>query len=177
MTLRPLGSSLLSRSLRCRLEQDPRVVDQNTGLASGWSPADGSSPRSIRKLRTPAAAAPIRSLCEPDAVAVAAGHLQDRLDAFLHQQRSRDQRAHRRPRAGAIGEVDRIGKALERHCLGDELGAVEGDRRRDFGGDDKTLGGELGLKGQFHGLDVAKLCGPGKRKNEKTTKGAAGFAH
>ena len=29
----------------------------NTGLASGWSPADGSSPRSISRLRTPLAAA------------------------------------------------------------------------------------------------------------------------
>ncbi len=62
-TLRPDGNSPLSRRRRA-VSKSWRGSRSNTGLASGWSPALGSSPRSISKLRTPDAAALMRSLCK-----------------------------------------------------------------------------------------------------------------
>ena len=62
-----------------------------------------------------------------DAVAVAAGELQHRLDAVLDQQRGRRHRAEMRPRAGAVGDVDRVGEALERRRLGQQFAAVGAD--------------------------------------------------
>ena len=53
----------------------------NTALASGWSPAFGSSPVSISRLWMPIAAAPIRSLCSAMRLRSRQVELQDRLDA------------------------------------------------------------------------------------------------
>ena len=58
--LRPVGNSPCSLIRRAIAES---VVESmsNTGLVSGWSPALGSSPVSVSRLITPAAAAPMRS--------------------------------------------------------------------------------------------------------------------
>ena len=48
-----------------------------------------------------------------DAVLVAAGDLQDRLDAGAEEKARCGQRAHMRARAGAVGDIDRVGQALE----------------------------------------------------------------
>src|SRR6516162_896902 len=61
--LRPEGNSPASRSRRA-VSSSRYGSRSNTGLASGWSPADGSSPRSTKRLCTPVAAAPSRSLCK-----------------------------------------------------------------------------------------------------------------
>ena len=55
------------------------------------------------------------------AVAVAAGQLEHRLDAVLPQDRRRGERAQMRTRAGAVGDIDGIGQALERQRLGEQL--------------------------------------------------------
>ena len=81
-----------------------------------------------------------------DAVAVAAGELQHRLDAVLDQQRGRRHRAEMRARAGAVGDVDRVGEALERGRLGEKSAALGADRRRDFRGDHKAPGRQLLLQ-------------------------------
>ena len=85
-----------------------------------------------------------------DAVAVAAGELQHRLDAGLDQHRRRRQRAQMRPRAGAVGDVDRVGQTFQRQRLGEKLLARGGHRRRDFRGDHKALGRKLFLQGHCH---------------------------
>ena len=64
------------RNLLCLTGDDPTAGDQpqtmavsvvestsNTALACGWSPALGSSPVRHNRLRTPQAAAPMRSAC------------------------------------------------------------------------------------------------------------------
>ena len=52
-----------------------------------------------------------------------------------------------RSRAGAVGDVDGIGQALQRRGLGHQVGGVAGNRRRDLGGDDEAVGGELFFQG------------------------------
>ena len=61
-TLRPDASSPLSRRSRAIAVS---VVEStsNTALVCGWSPAAGSSPVRHNRLRTPQAAAPMRSAC------------------------------------------------------------------------------------------------------------------
>ena len=46
-------------------------------------------------------------------------------------------RAHMGARAGAVGDVDRVGEALERQRLGQEVVGVARGRRRDLGGHDE----------------------------------------
>ena len=62
---RPCGPTAIRRVSRNSraVSRSWRGSRSNTGLASGWSPALGSSPRSISRLRTPHAAALMRSLC------------------------------------------------------------------------------------------------------------------
>ena len=121
-TLRPVGSSPVSRRRRA-VSSSWRGSRSNTGLASGWSPADGSSPRSISRLRTPQRGGADQIALQRDAVAVAAGELQDRLDAGLDQHRRGGDRAEMRARAGAVGDVDGVGQALERQRLGEQIAA------------------------------------------------------
>ena len=111
LTFLPLGNSPVSRSLRA-VSSNCRASRSNTGLASGWSPADGSSPRSTSRLRTPKRRGAHQFALQADAVAVAAGELEDRLDAFLQQNARRGHRAEMRPRARPVSDVHRIGEAL-----------------------------------------------------------------
>src|SRR5688500_6416973 len=55
--------SFCSPRMRLAMASSPLLSRSNTGLASGWSPAFGSSPASISMLRTPSEAAPRRSAC------------------------------------------------------------------------------------------------------------------
>ena len=111
---------------------------------------------------------------QSDAVAVAAGDLQDRLQPGLDQQRRRRQRRQMRPGAGAVGDVDGVGQALERGGLGQQLVAVGGNRRRHLGGDDKTPLTQLFL--QVHGGHRAESSGPCKRNNGKSCRAARNAA-
>ena len=81
-----------------------------------------------------------------DAVAVAAGHLQDRLDAVCEQEMRRRDAREMRLGAGAVGDVDRGGDALERQRAGDEGGGIGRDRRRQLGGDDEASAVEFALE-------------------------------
>ena len=58
-----------------------------------------------------------------DAIAIAAGELQDRLDALLDHDRGRRERAHMRVRTGAVGDVDRVGEAFQRAHFRHHVGA------------------------------------------------------
>ena len=75
-----------------------------------------------------------------DAVAVAAGELKDRLDALGRQHGGGGDGGKMRAGAGAVGDVDRVGEAFERQRLGEQVGAVEGYRRRHFGGEHEAAG-------------------------------------
>src|SRR5580765_304320 len=55
--------SLWVRRMRSAIASSPLLSRSNTGLASGWSPAFGSSPASISMLRMPSASAPRMSPC------------------------------------------------------------------------------------------------------------------
>ena len=89
---------------------------------------------------------------ERDAVAVAAGELEDRLDPGADQQRRRRKGAHMGAGAGAVGDVDGVRKAAQRQRLGDEIIGIAGHRRHHLGGDDETAGREAlreGLRRAF----------------------------
>ena len=58
----PLGS-FCSVRMRCAMLIRPRLSRSNTGFASGWSPALGSSPASTSRLRMPSDTAPRISPC------------------------------------------------------------------------------------------------------------------
>ena len=47
------------------------------------------------------------------------------------------------PRTGPVGDIDRIGKALQGEGLIQECGTVRGHRRGHFCGDYKSLGAQL----------------------------------
>src|SRR5687768_6691995 len=55
--------SFCSPRMRLAMASSPLLSRSNTGLASGWSPAFGSSPASISMLRTPSETAPRMSAC------------------------------------------------------------------------------------------------------------------
>ena len=69
----------------------------------------------------PSAAAPINLALQRDAVLVAAGDLQDRLDARADEQGGGRKRAHMGAGAGAVGDIDRVGEALERRRLAQQI--------------------------------------------------------
>ena len=73
-----------------------------------------------------------------DAVLVAAGDLQDRLDAGAEKDVCGRERAHMGAGAGAIGEIDRIGEPAQRRRLAQQVLRVAGDRRGDLRGHDKA---------------------------------------
>ena len=97
-----------------------------------------------------------------EAVAVAAGQLQDRLDAVLVQDRRSGERAEMRARAGPVGDVDGVGDVLERHRLDQQLLRVARDRRRDLGRDDEAAGRECPFELAAGGL-CGRHCGPSVR--------------
>ena len=73
-----------------------------------------------------------------DAVLVAAGDLQDRLDAGAEKDRRGRERAHVGAGAGAVGDIDRIGEPAQRRRLAQQVLRVAGDRRGDLRGHDKA---------------------------------------
>ena len=79
---------------------------------------------------------------QPDAVPIAAGQLQDRLDASLLENGRRGDRAHMCARSRPVGDVDSVGDALERRCLGEQIGGRARDRRHHLGGQDKAPRGK-----------------------------------
>jgi hypothetical protein len=87
---------------------------------------------------------------QSDAVAIAAGELEDRLDAGFDQHRRRGHRAEMWARAGAIGDVHRVCQALERQRLGKKFAAIGCDRRRDFRRDHEALGAQFVLEVHRH---------------------------
>ena len=75
-----------------------------------------------------------------ETIAVAAGHLQHRLDPVLLKDRRGRHRAKMGARAGAVGDIHRVGETLERQRLVEQILRLAGDRWRYFGGDDETAG-------------------------------------
>src|SRR5947207_2278026 len=70
-------------------------------------------------------------------VPVAARHLEDGLDAALHEEVRRRQAREMHLGARAIGDVDRGGQALERHRPPQKFGRIGGNRWCNFGGNDE----------------------------------------
>ena len=82
-----------------------------------------------------------------EAVAVAAGHLEDRLDAVLNQEVRGGEAGQVHLGARAVGDVDRGGEAFQRQRAAQELGRVGRDRRRDLRGDDEIAAAQPRLRG------------------------------
>ena len=94
----------------------------------------------------PDAAAPSRSLCS--AMRLRSRQVSCRIGSIpcsTSIAAARDG-AEMRPRTGAVGDVDRIGKALQWQRLCQEFGTVGGHRRSHFRGDYKSLGAQLVLQ-------------------------------
>src|SRR5258708_8112388 len=68
-----------------------------------------------------------------DAVAVAAGDLQNGLDAALHQEVRRREARHVGLRSRTVGHVDRGGESPQRERTSDEFGGGRGYRPRKVG--------------------------------------------
>ncbi len=81
-----------------------------------------------------------------DAVTVAAGELEDRLDPLAQQDCGSGDRAHVRSGARPVRHVDRIGQSLQRRRLADEVSGIARHRRRNLRGDDELVGGKLVLE-------------------------------
>ena len=94
-----------------------------------------------------------------DAVAVAAGELQDRLNAQVHKHCGCRNGAEVRSRAGSVGNVYGIGEALQRQRFCQKFSTVGGHRRGDFRSDYKSLGAQLVLQSGRHPTQVAKSSG------------------
>jgi hypothetical protein len=92
-----------------------------------------------------------------DAILVAAGELKNRLDAVLEQKPGGSDRAEMGARAGAVGDIDRVGATFERRRLGNQVAGVAGSRRGDFDRDDEATAVELLLQ-CCHGDLVGRAC-------------------
>jgi hypothetical protein len=79
-------------------------------------------------------------------VAVAAGHLEDRLDAALHEEVRGGEAGEVHLGAGAVGDVDRGDEALQGQRALQEFRRIGRDRGRDLGGDDELAGAQAGLQ-------------------------------
>ncbi len=79
---------------------------------------------------------------ERNAVTVAAGELEDRLDAGLDEQRGRCGRRHVGAGTRTVGHVDGVGDAAQRQCTREEVFRVARRRRHDLGGHHESAGGE-----------------------------------
>ena len=75
-----------------------------------------------------------------DAVLVAAGDLQDRLDLHADEDGGGRKRRHMGAGAGAVGDVDRVGEPLQRRRLAAQVLRVGRHRRGDFRGHDEPAG-------------------------------------
>src|SRR5262249_15853451 len=72
-----------------------------------------------------------------NAVAIAAGELEDGRDTRAREQGRRDRGGEVRAGAGAVGDVDGVRQAGKRLRLAQQVVRVARDRRRDLGGDDE----------------------------------------
>ena len=108
-----------------------------------------------------------------EAIAVAAGELQHRLDAVALKDRGGCERAEMRTCAGAVGDVDRVGEVLQRQRLVEQILRVAGHRRRDFRRYDETAGMDrlfklaAGLHGRHFGLSQRDNAGTLSRSNAR----------
>ena len=81
-----------------------------------------------------------------DPVAVAAGELQDRLDAVSHEKVRSGEAGHMRPGARSVGHVDRGREAAQRERPVDEFGGIARNRRCKLGGDHEAPATQLSLQ-------------------------------
>jgi hypothetical protein len=124
-----------------------RGFDQRTGVEIEHRlsrPADrrrsDHRQRSTSRFRIPSAAAPSRSLWSASRLRSRQVSCSTGSIAVLVQDYRCRHRAEMRARARAIGDVDGVGKALQRHRLREQLVGSAGDRRSDLGGDDEPAG-------------------------------------
>jgi hypothetical protein len=88
---------------------------------------------------------------QPDAVAVPAGQLQDRLNPGVMQDSGRCQRAHVGARAGAVGDIDSVYEGLAaRPCA--EIARIARHRRHHFRGHDEAPGTQARLRARLGGI-------------------------
>jgi len=79
---------------------------------------------------------------ERDAITVAAGQLQNRLDPGGDEQRRRGRCAHVGVGAGAVSDIDGVRKSAQRQRPGSEVVGIAGHRRHHLGGHDEAAGRE-----------------------------------
>ena len=119
-----------------RLDQGPRIDVEHrlgVGLVAGLRVVAGEQEEVADAERGGAHHLALQG--QP--VLVAAGDLQDRLDAGAEQERRRGQRRHMGTRAGAVGHVDRVGYASQQCRFCEQLLRVARHRRRQFRGHDE----------------------------------------
>ncbi len=132
--LRPVGSSPCSLMRRAIAES---VVEFDVehrlgvGLVAGLRVVAGQDQQVVHPGRRRAHQIGLQR----NAIAVAAGELQDRLDAVLHHERRCNGGGQVRAGARPVGDVDRVRQALERQRLRQHVLRVERNGRRDLGGD------------------------------------------
>jgi hypothetical protein len=80
------------------------------------------------------------------AVAIAAGELEDGLNARARKQRRRNRRGEVRPGAGPVGDVDRVGEPYQGTRLAQQIVGDARHRRGDFGGDGELSGAQQRLE-------------------------------
>ena len=138
-TLRPCGSSAAVAQRPRQLGERDRVEVEHRlgfGLVAGLGIVAGEN----QQIAHAGGRRPHQLALERDPIAVAASELQDRLDPGRGQHGGGNRRAHMGARAGPVGEVDGVRQPPQRQRLAHQVGAVEGDRRSDFGSDHEASG-------------------------------------
>ena len=164
--------TLVAQALR-GFDQRPRVDIEHrlgVGLVAGLRVVAGEHQEVVDAERRRAHEVALQR----DAVAVAAGELQDRLDARPEEERRRGKRAHVRPRAGAVGQIDRVGEPAQRQRLGEQVLRVTRDRRRNLRGHDEATGPQplfkRGLVGSVLNVHCWLAAGKGREKRKDSAK-------
>ena len=143
----PDGSSPLSRMATRGLESARAVSRSNTGLASGWSPLLGIVAAQQQQIAHAERRRAHQIALQRDAVAVAAGELQDRLDAVARPGSPPPSPRRDAARAPAPSvTLTASARPLSGAALASRSSRVARHRRRDLRGDDEAAGGELVLQ-------------------------------
>ena len=111
---------------RLRIDVEHRL---GVGLIAGFRIVTGEK----EEITDAERGRPHQFALQRDAVFIAAGDLENRFDAGADQEARGRERAHMRPRAGPVGDVDRVGQALQSCRLLQQLLRIARHRRRKLG--------------------------------------------
>ena len=136
-TLRPVGSVPSSRSRRA-VSIRAAGIDVEDRLGVGLVASLGIVAGEDQEVLDAERGGAHQFALQRDAVLVAAGELEHRLDAGIEQELGCSQRGHMGAGAGAVGDIDGIRQAFEAGRLAQQVRAIERHRRRDLRRHDET---------------------------------------